>query len=101
MSEKSLGDQYCSLMQEALTKLEEDRKILTGSAFRKWHSSPIGSYLAILVCLAVFYMIIGIRDDETMPFTILLPFILLSTMINFAQSQGVHVMIVGRKKPSR
>jgi len=48
MSEKSFEEQHDRLMREAFRKLEEDRGILTGSAFRKWHNSPVGFYLMAL-----------------------------------------------------
>ncbi len=78
MSEKSFEHEHHRLMQEALQKLEKDRGILTGSAFRKWYNSPVGSYMIVLFFFAVFCMITGIKDDETIPFIILLPLILLS-----------------------
>jgi len=87
MSEKSFEDKHDRLMREAFRKLEEDRGILTGSAFRKWHNSPSGVYLATLVCLAVFYMITGIRDGETTAFSSGLFLVLMSAFI-FSKSQA-------------
>lgn len=69
MSEKPVQDHY-RLMQEALQKLEKDRGILTGSAFKKWHSSSVGSYMIVPFIIVVFYIILGIREDGTTPFAV-------------------------------
>ena len=81
MSEKSFEQQHDRLMREAFRKLEEDRAILTGSAFSKWYISPVVSYLIILFFYAVCCFIYDTGDTVSIPFTVWIPFILL---ISFA-----------------
>ncbi len=64
MSEKSLEDEHDRLMREAFRKLEQDRAILTGSAFKKWHNSPVGFYLMTLFFFLLFGAILVIIGTE-------------------------------------
>jgi len=65
MSEKSFEQQHDRLMREAFRKLEEDKGILTGSAFRKWHNSPVGFGLIILFFFPLLSVILVAINTET------------------------------------
>ncbi len=93
MSEKSLEDEHDRLMREAFRKLEQDRGMLTGRAFKKWHNSPVGFYLMTLFFFLLFGAILVIMGTEAIAVP-LVSYVFVSAMgFNMYQAQIINKRI--------